>query len=377
MPMLLANSEPVEHWDGLWHRSPRDYYLCLLLSSPTMDWTLQYVISHLAFLVFVLGVWKRWWSPKTVAVVTGSNRGIGFEIARQLGRHGLHVIITSRHSDEGQAAMLLLQKEGLNINHHPLDVLDSTSVKLFAEWILENYDGLDILTYSHDKNVSKILQVEELLKLQQVKAVYERLKALRPLCQACYKTDFEQTMVAKFSAGLSPKYEVAKVQMLTGAEIPDLAEAYNRLSRLVVSLSQPQGESLAAALAMSGGRGHATRGRGSDLDPALGARVPRQGSSHRSWRRAFFVDRSSWKLSSLNAVEVPASVFRLQPIRAAVLLLGAPPPRDPCCCLGIHATLGSVPLPRDPRHRLGFCAVAFCLLPPFAPVAPSLLFLAP
>ncbi|XP_031505680.1 uncharacterized protein LOC116267895 isoform X2 [Nymphaea colorata] len=88
---------------------------------------------------------EKWWSPKTVAVVTGSNRGIGFAIARQLGRHGLHVIITSRHSDEGQAAMLLLQKEGLNVNHHPLDVLDSTSVKLFAEWILENYEGLDIL----------------------------------------------------------------------------------------------------------------------------------------------------------------------------------------------------------------------------------------
>ncbi|KAF3776945.1 hypothetical protein EJ110_NYTH45620 [Nymphaea thermarum] len=130
-------------------------------------------------------------------------------------------------------------------------------------------------TYSHDKNVSKILQVEEeLLKLQQgelelsqyfasVKAAYERLKALRPPCQACYKTHFEQTMVAKFLAGLSPKYEVAKVQMLTGAEIPDLAEAYNRLSRLVVSLSQSQSESPSAALTVSGGRGQATRGRGS------------------------------------------------------------------------------------------------------------------
>ncbi|KAF3782916.1 hypothetical protein EJ110_NYTH33369 [Nymphaea thermarum] len=130
-------------------------------------------------------------------------------------------------------------------------------------------------TCSHDKNVSKILQVEEeLLKLQQgelelsqyfalVKAAYERLKALRPPCQACYKTHFEQTMVAKFLAGLSPKYEVAKVHMLTGAEIPDLAEAYNRLNRLAVSLSQPQSESPSAALAVSGGRGQATRGRDS------------------------------------------------------------------------------------------------------------------
>ncbi|KAF3771752.1 Galactoside 2-alpha-L-fucosyltransferase [Nymphaea thermarum] len=73
--------------------------------------------------------------------------------------------------------------------------------------------------------------------------------------------------------------------------------------------------------------------------------------SHRSWRRAFFVDRSSWKLPSLNAVEVPASVFRLQPIRAAALLLGTPPPRDPVSCrrLGIRAATpsGSVS-PQDP-----------------------------
>ncbi|KAF3782538.1 hypothetical protein EJ110_NYTH19095 [Nymphaea thermarum] len=117
---------------------------------------------------------------------------------------------------------------------------------------------------------------------------------------------------------------------------------------------------------------------GPDLDPALGAQVPRQGSSHRSWRRAFFVDCSSWKLSSLNAVEVSASVFRLQPICAAVLLLGAPSPQDLCRHPGICATAsGSMPLPWDLCRHLGFCVVAFCLLPPFVPVAPSLLFLAP
>ncbi|KAF3776294.1 Sarcoplasmic/endoplasmic reticulum calcium ATPase 3 [Nymphaea thermarum] len=68
-----------------------------------------------------------------------------------------------------------------------------------------------------------------------------------------------------------------------------------------------------------------------------------------------------------NAVEVPASVFRLQPIRAAVLLLGTPPPRDPrrrlefcvCCCLGIHAAaLGFAPLPRDYLAVRVFRAVA-------------------
>ncbi|KAF3781664.1 hypothetical protein EJ110_NYTH36296 [Nymphaea thermarum] len=134
-------------------------------------------------------------------------------------------------------------------------------------------------TYSQDKNVSKILQVEEekLHNLRQgsqdlsqyfatVKATYERLKFLRPPCKSCYKSHFEPTMVAKFLAGLSPEYAAAKDQMLTGSEIPDLSDAYNRLSCLAISLSQPAGVTPASALAVGSGRGHgstySTRGRG-------------------------------------------------------------------------------------------------------------------
>nr|VVW58635.1 unnamed protein product [Nymphaea colorata] len=70
-------------------------------------------------------------------------------------------------------------------------------------------------------------------------------------------------MVAKFLQGLSSEYAVAKAQMLTGAEIPDLAEAYNKLSRLAVTLSSPASDIHASALAASGGRGRGLfRGRG-------------------------------------------------------------------------------------------------------------------
>ncbi|KAF3788075.1 hypothetical protein EJ110_NYTH13619 [Nymphaea thermarum] len=133
-------------------------------------------------------------------------------------------------------------------------------------------------TYSQDKNVSKILQVEEELhNLRQgsqdlsqyfatVKATYERLKFLCLLCKSCYKSHFEPTMVAKFLAGLFLEYAVAKDLMLTGSEIPDLSNAYNRLSHLAISLSQPAGVTPASALAVGGGRGHSstysTRGRG-------------------------------------------------------------------------------------------------------------------
>ncbi|KAF3772412.1 hypothetical protein EJ110_NYTH58036 [Nymphaea thermarum] len=157
-------------------------------------------------------------------------------------------------------------------------------------------------TYSNDRNVSKILQVEEeLLNLQQgdqslaqyfasLKSISERLKALRPPCPTCYKTHGEQSMVAKFLQGLSSEYAVAKAQMLTGAEIPDLADAYNRLSRLAVTLSSPSSDIHASALAAAGGRGRgwqhssAMAGDGDDLQQstATSSGVRRQPATNRA-----------------------------------------------------------------------------------------------
>lgn len=88
---------------------------------------------------------QRWWSPETIAVVTGANRGIGFEMARQLAAHGLTVILTSRDSSVGLEAAKVLQEGGLNVDVHQLDVLDSSSIQEFCDWIRERYGGIDIL----------------------------------------------------------------------------------------------------------------------------------------------------------------------------------------------------------------------------------------
>ncbi|CAN8251957.1 unnamed protein product [Cochlearia groenlandica] len=90
----------------------------------------------------------RWWSSETVAVVTGSNRGIGFEIARQLAGHGLTVVLTARNVDAGLEAVKSLRhhQDGcLKVFFHQLDVTDSSSIGEFGRWIKQTFGGLDIL----------------------------------------------------------------------------------------------------------------------------------------------------------------------------------------------------------------------------------------
>jgi len=82
---------------------------------------------------------------KRVAVVTGANRGIGFETCRQLAKKGIQVILTSRDRANGEAAVEKLQAEGLDVSYHPLDVTDSDSVQHLAEFIKSEFGQLDIL----------------------------------------------------------------------------------------------------------------------------------------------------------------------------------------------------------------------------------------
>lgn len=82
---------------------------------------------------------------KRVAVVTGGNRGIGFETCRQLAKQNIKVILTSRDEAKGKAAAEKLQAEGLDVSNYQLDVTDAESVKRLAQSIEDNFGRLDIL----------------------------------------------------------------------------------------------------------------------------------------------------------------------------------------------------------------------------------------
>lgn len=83
---------------------------------------------------------------KRYAVVTGGNKGIGLETARQLALAGVVVVLTARHENRGREAVATLHKSGLsNVVFHQLDVLDPDSVSSLAKFVEREFGRLDIL----------------------------------------------------------------------------------------------------------------------------------------------------------------------------------------------------------------------------------------
>jgi NAD(P)-dependent dehydrogenase (short-subunit alcohol dehydrogenase family) len=81
----------------------------------------------------------------TIALITGANKGIGFETARLLGARQVTVLLGARDEDLGRQAERALRDGGADANFVQLDVTDEKSIRRAAERIEEEYGWLDIL----------------------------------------------------------------------------------------------------------------------------------------------------------------------------------------------------------------------------------------
>jgi NAD(P)-dependent dehydrogenase (short-subunit alcohol dehydrogenase family) len=81
----------------------------------------------------------------TIALITGANKGIGLETARQLGARGVTVLVGARDEERGLKAEEALRKDGADARFVPLDVTDPESVQQAAGWIEKEFGRLDIL----------------------------------------------------------------------------------------------------------------------------------------------------------------------------------------------------------------------------------------
>lgn len=80
-----------------------------------------------------------------IALITGANKGIGFEIARGLGAKKIVVLVGARDEARGQAAAAKLESEGIDARFVPLDVTNKETISSAAQWIADNFGHLDIL----------------------------------------------------------------------------------------------------------------------------------------------------------------------------------------------------------------------------------------
>ena len=84
-------------------------------------------------------------SNKKVALVTGANKGIGYETARQLARRGVAVLIGARDEQRGKEAAAKLRAEGQDAEFLQLDVSDETTHEAARRFVESNFGKLDIL----------------------------------------------------------------------------------------------------------------------------------------------------------------------------------------------------------------------------------------
>jgi NAD(P)-dependent dehydrogenase (short-subunit alcohol dehydrogenase family) len=83
---------------------------------------------------------------KQTVLITGANKGIGFEAARQLAQAGYHVFLGSRNQDLGRQAVATLKAEGLNdVTFVPLDVTREESVQQAHKLVAQQAGSLDVL----------------------------------------------------------------------------------------------------------------------------------------------------------------------------------------------------------------------------------------
>lgn len=109
-----------------------------------------------------------------IALITGANKSIGFETARQLGSLGMTVLIGARDENRGLEAEKSLREDGADARFVQLDVADAESIQRAAGWIDAEYGHLDVLVNNAGTaSVSRQRLSLTQTSLEDMRAVYE------------------------------------------------------------------------------------------------------------------------------------------------------------------------------------------------------------
>ncbi|WP_027482393.1 SDR family oxidoreductase [Deinococcus pimensis] len=158
-----------------------------------------------------------------VALVTGANKGIGFEIVRLLARRGHKVLLGARDEARGQDAVRELQREGLDVSLQVLDVTDAESIRAVTRRVHVEFGRLDVLVnnagiiHPRDGLVSAVS--DDVVRSVMETNFYGALNLTRALLPLLRRA--EQARVVNVSSPLAslthnsdPAWELASFKML-------------------------------------------------------------------------------------------------------------------------------------------------------------------
>lgn len=157
-----------------------------------------------------------------VALITGSNKGIGFEVARQLAQQGVKVFIGSRNPERGEVAVQRLCDEELDARMVQIDVTDSKSIESAVTKIDAEFGRLDILVNNAGISIDNAPPSQlDLAILRQtyetnVFGVFSVTKAMLPLLRKAEAARIVNVSsdLGSLSLNCDPSFEHAWVKLL-------------------------------------------------------------------------------------------------------------------------------------------------------------------
>jgi NAD(P)-dependent dehydrogenase (short-subunit alcohol dehydrogenase family) len=162
-------------------------------------------------------------NERRVALVTGANRGIGLEVARQLGRRGLAVLVGARDPRRGAEAAGRLAAEGVDAEALPLDVTREESIAAAAAVVTGRHGRLDVLVNNAGVALDRGMRPSE-VPLALLRATYETnvfgpvavTQAFLPLLRrsAAARVVNVSSELASLAQNGNPDFEFAHVKLL-------------------------------------------------------------------------------------------------------------------------------------------------------------------
>lgn len=154
------------------------------------------------------------------ALVTGANRGLGFEISRQLGRMGITIVASARNGADASNTVERLKSEGIDAHSVILDVIAPSAIEALPSLLAAEFGGLDILVNNAGVQVDAEVRPSE-ITTETLRATFEinvfgAFAVTRALLPLIRKSSFGRIVNMSSSLGsladmgdpTSPFYEV-------------------------------------------------------------------------------------------------------------------------------------------------------------------------